>query len=168
MTKEIFNQTLLPDNQCFGCGHSNHQGLKIEIYRDETDPNKLKANFRPADYLIGFPGITHGGAIYTALDCLAAWVSTVLRRETKAIWILRQATMTYHRPALQGQELLLTGFIQEEGNPGEAMVVKTEARNPKGELLAEGTFKVIPLSSEKFKKVSGLEKIPENLRYILG
>lgn len=168
MPKEIFNQTLLPDNQCFGCGHSNHQGLKIEICRDEQNPNQLKATFNPADYLIGFPGITHGGAIYTALDCLAAWVPTALRRETKAIWILRHATMTYHRPALQGQELLLTGFIQEEGKPGESIVVQTQAHNAKGDLLAEGTFKVIPLPVEKFKKVSGLEKIPENLKYILG
>lgn len=76
MPKEIFNQSLLPDNHCFGCGFANQEGLK--------------------------------------------------------------------------------------------MVVKTYAHNAKEDLLVEGTFKVIPLPAEKFKKVAGLEKIPENLKYILG
>jgi hypothetical protein len=100
MNAEMLNQALLPHNVCFGCGHENPDGLHIEIYRDADHPDRLKGIFRPDSHMAGFPGITHGGVIYTALDCLAAWVPAVLRRAAKAIWILRSASMTYHKPAL--------------------------------------------------------------------
>jgi len=35
-------------------------------------------------------------------------------------------------------------------------------------LLADGKFKVIPLSTEKFKKVTGVEEIPENWKIFIG
>ena len=78
MTEEPLNISLLPGNVCFGCGHANHHGLKIEIARHPAKPETLRGRFDPADYMIGFPGITHGGAIYTAMDCLSTWVASVL------------------------------------------------------------------------------------------
>jgi acyl-coenzyme A thioesterase PaaI-like protein len=162
MSGEILNRDLLPGNVCYGCGHENPDGLKIEIRRDADDEQRLVASFEPPEYMIGFPGITHGGALYTAMDCLAAWTPMVLRPATKAIWILREGSIKYMRPASQGKSLALSASIEAEGERWEPIVVRTEARDRDRNLLATGTFKVVPLSPEKFKKVAGLSSIPPN------
>lgn len=69
----MLNKSLLPDNHCFGCGHENANGLKIEVSRDPENENRVIVTFQPENHMIGFPGMTHGGVIYTALDCLASW-----------------------------------------------------------------------------------------------
>ncbi len=166
--KIIINRDLFPGNVCFGCGADNPQGLHIEIFQGEENKDRLLGIFKPTPHMIGFPGITHGGVIYSALDCLGAWVPTILRKATKAIWILRSASMTYHKAAPESADLHLMGMIEQAGKEWEAITVHTEARNSKGDLLAEGKFKVIPLPVEKFKKVAGIEKLPENWEKLLG
>ena len=168
MAKRFLNEVMLPGNDCFGCGHHNPHGLKIKIWRDNKDRECLKGEFHPPEHMIGFPGITHGGAIYAALDCMAAWVPMVLRRSTKAIWILRSAKMTYHRPAHQGRSLFLTARIEEEGKTWDPMVVHALAENQSGKKLSEGRFKVIPLPPEKFLKVAGIDELPENYLELLN
>jgi len=167
MTDEVLNRSMLPGNVCFGCGHANPDGLGVEVVRDPGDPERLLGTFQPPEHMIGFPGITHGGAIYTALDCLAAWTPTVLRREVKAIWILRSASMTYRRPARQGRALHLTSRIVSEGRPGQPVEVGAEARDEDGNVLAEGLFKVVPLDAERFVQVAGIDELPDNWRRLL-
>ncbi len=162
------NQLTLPENECFGCGQENPHGLRISVFRDPKDSRRILATFAPKDYMIGFPGITHGGAVYTAMDCMATWSGMVLRN-AKALWVLRSATMKYHRPALQGRPLSLSATIEGDGDPWTAAEVRTEARNSKGELLAEGSFKVIPVPPEKFKAMTGMKELPENwTRFLAG
>ena len=158
---QILNREMLPESDCFGCGLANPLGLQVEIMRDDENSDRLLATIQPNDHMTGFPGITHGGVIYTAMDCLAAWVPRILRSETKAIWILRSAKVKYHKAAKQGEPLSLTGRIASEGKQWQPLEVHTEARNPAGELLTEGMFKVVPLTAEKFKKVAGIGEIPE-------
>lgn len=150
----------LPGNLCFGCGQENPNGLRISVYRDAKSPNRILGEFDPGPHMIGFPGITHGGAIYTALDCMATWCGMVLRK-TKAMWVLRSATMTYHRPAFQNQPILLLAAIEKEGTEWEAIEVLAEARDSTGNLLADGRFKVIPVPPDKFKAMTGIDALPE-------
>lgn len=164
---EILNRDLLPGNPCFGCGVDNPGGLHLEIVRDEGRTDRLLATLQPSTEMVGFPGITHGGVIYTAMDCLAAWVPTVLRPEARSIWILRSASIRYRRPALAGRRLALSGAIASEGSPREPMVVHTEARDDAGTLLAEADFQVVPLPPERFAGVAGLPEVPENWRRLL-
>jgi len=98
---------------------------------------------------------------------MGAWVPTVLKPGIKAIWILRSANVTYHRPAFQGQPLALTGHIQSEGGEWEPVTVAVEALSADGDLLVSGEFKVIPLPTDKFKKVAGLNKLPPNWQQFL-
>ena len=168
MTGEVVNRALLPGSLCFGCGADNPRGLHVAIMRDGERPDRLLGTIDPSPEMVGFPGITHGGVIYTALDCLAAWVPTVLRPEARAIWILRSASIKYRRAAPAGRPISLAGTIAQEGKPGEPIVVHTEARGEAGELLAEADFKVVPLTPERFKEVAGLAEIPENWRRLLG
>jgi len=153
------SEELLPGNACFGCGPENPDGLRIRVFRDPESPDRLRGEFDPRAHMTGFPGITHGGALYTALDCMATWSGMVLR-ETRAMWLLRSATMTYHRPALQGRSISLTAMIEEEAGEWQAIRVRGEARNADGELLAEGVFKVVPVPLEKFRALTGVTDLP--------
>lgn len=160
MTDIVLNRSLLPGNACFGCGHENHAGLQIEIRRHPAAEGRLIGSFNPAAHMTGFPGIVHGGALYTALDCLATWVATVMRPEKPVVWILRSAEVTYHRVAREGQEIALEGAISVAGRMWRPVVVRTQARDRDGELLAEGYFKEVPLDVDRFKKAAGVGAIP--------
>ena len=91
MSKAIINKLLLDDNDCFGCGHANPHGYKIEVYEEEGVVDELFGHFDPPDHAIGFPGVTHGGAIYTVFDCIAAWVPTYFRKDVKAVWMAKES-----------------------------------------------------------------------------
>jgi acyl-CoA thioesterase FadM len=163
----LLNRDLLADNHCFGCGHENHAGLRIEVFGDPRSDPALRGRFNPTVNMVGFPGITHGGAIYTALDCLSTWVSTLLGPNRKAAWVLRSASTVYHKPSPAGEPLDLTGKIKEQGGAWDPMTVHVEARRPDGALCVEGDFKVVPLTAEKFTSIAGIEKLPENWRRFL-
>ena len=107
-SEPIVNHELVAGNTCFGCGPDNPNGRSVRIRRDGDRSDGLVGTFMPQPFMSGFPGITHGGAIYTALDCIAAWTPTALRPEVKAIWILRSASIRYHKAARAGQEIGLT------------------------------------------------------------
>lgn len=158
----VLNVDLLPDNTCFGCGHDNTRGLQIEIRRDPDSVDRLLGVLHTDEHLAGFPGITHGGALYTALDCMAAWVPKVLRSGSKALWILRSARITYHRPAHAGLPVRLSGAITSEEGPAAPMVITCQARSASDTLLAEGEFTVVPLTPEKFLAVAGIDTLPPN------
>lgn len=160
-------QLSLAGNLCFGCGQDNPNGLQISIYRDPGDPKRIFGRFQPPEHMIGFPGITHGGAIYTVLDCMATWSGMVLKG-TRAMWVLRSATMTYHRPAFQADPISLSAAIEKEGGEWDAIQVRAAARDNQGNLLAEGRFKVIPVSPEKFKGMTGIEELPDGWKTWLG
>ena len=152
-------ELVLAENVCFGCGEANERGLNVSVFLDPAAPGVLRGEFRPGPDIIGVPGITHGGLVYTAMDCMATWSGMALKR-TKAMWVLRSATTTYHRPALQGDPISLSASIEEEGGEWDAIEVRIEARNSEDDLLVEGRFKVIPLPPDKFKALTGIHDLP--------
>lgn len=163
----MLNRELLPHNTCFGCGHDNPAGLHIEVVRDPESDDRLQARFVPQEALVGFPGITHGGAIFTALDCLSTWVATLLGPNREAGWILRSAQTVFHKPAPIGAPLTLTGTIKEQGGAWDPLTVHTEARDAGGALCVECDFKVVPLTLEKLSRIAGLATLPDNWRVFL-
>ena len=163
----LLNRDLLPDNRCFGCGLHNPHGLRIEVSGDAPREGELRARFAPTPEMTGFPGITHGGAIYTALDCLSTWVAAVLGPNPGAAWILRSGSVTYHRPAREGEPLDLYGSIKEAAGSWEPLTVATRAVRSDGEVCVTAEFKVVPLPPEKLKSIAGLEEIPANWKAFL-
>jgi len=162
MDEPCLNEERLPGNDCFGCGLSNPAGLRIELARDPDDGERVVGTFVPREEMTGFPGIVHGGVIYTALDCLAMWTAATLRAEPGVAWLLRSATVKYHRPGRAGELLALSGVIKEGGAPGSPVVVHAEARNGRDEVVVDGDFKVVPLSVDRFTGITGVEELPEN------
>jgi acyl-CoA thioesterase FadM len=151
----------LPGNICFGCGQDTPEGLNIDVRRDPGDPRRIIGALEPTEHMSGFPGVTHGGVIYTALDCMGAWTASTLRDE-KAIWLLRSADIKYHKPAPADKPIQLSSWIGTEGAAWRSVVVRAEAHDARGDLLADASFKLIPLTAEKFKEVTGFEEIPAN------
>ena len=164
----MLNRELLAHNTCFGCGHENHAGLRIEVFGDPGTDRELRARFVPRSDMVGFPGITHGGAIFTALDCLSTWVATLLGPNRSAGWILRSASTVFHKPAPQGEPLALVGYIEKQGGAWDPLTVRAEARRGDGALCVEAEFKVVPLSHERLAEVAGVERLPENWRAFLS
>lgn len=163
----ILNRELLANNTCFGCGLENPTGLHIEICHEPGSQGTLRARFTPTENMGGFPGVTHGGAIYTALDCLSTWVATLLGPNRGAGWLLRSASTKYHKPASTAAPLTLRGWIKHQTGAWDPMVVQTEARRADGALCVEAEFKVVPLSPERLVQVAELEELPANWRAFL-
>lgn len=161
MSEQALNERLIADSVCFGCGPSNSQGLKLKVDYDPNDPEKIIGLFLPDASLIGFPGITHGGIVFTALDCIACWSGMMLTKGPKALWLLRSAQVTYHRPAREGEPLYLSATIPNLAEAGRVQTVHNEARNESGDLLVNGQYKIVPLSPKKFMTVLGVKKLPE-------
>ncbi|MCB9377397.1 MAG: PaaI family thioesterase [Holophagales bacterium] len=167
MSAPSVNETIA-GNVCFGCGLGNSAGLGVEVFRDPEHPGRLLGRFEARPEQAGFPGITHGGALYTALDCMATW-SGMLLGGTRALWVLRSASMRYLRPALAGRPLDLAAEIEKAGGPWEPIGVRCEARDADGVLLARGSFDVVPLPPEKFLAITGLSELPEGwARWLAG
>jgi len=164
----LLNRDLLPHNTCFGCGLENPTGLRIAVTRDPARHGFLRAELTPLDSMAGFPGITHGGVIYSALDCLSTWVATLFGPNRGAGWVLRSATTTYRNPAPVGQTLTLEGSITHQAGAWEPVVVRTLARRADGEVCVEAEFKVVPLSQERLLALGGLRELPANWRFFLS
>jgi acyl-coenzyme A thioesterase PaaI-like protein len=162
----IVNRDLLPHNTCFGCGHENATGLRIEVFEPGTE-QVLNARFTPSGQMVGFPGIVHGGAIYTALDCLSTWVATLLGPNRGAAWVLRSANVTYHNPGRAGEPLQLTGWVTMQTGRWDPLFVQTEARRPDDALCVEAEFKVVPLRTDKLLAIVGIDDLPDNWRQFL-
>lgn len=158
----VVNRSLLTGNSCFGCGLHNHAGLRIEILQDRRNAEILCGRFVPTAEMTGFPGIVHGGAIFTALDCLSTWVAMLLGPNPEAAWVLRSANAVYHRPASADEPLSLVGRITDRGGSWDPLTVRTEARRSDGLVCVDGDFKVVPLSADKLADIAGLETLPEN------
>ena len=158
----VVNRALLTGNTCFGCGHENHSGLMIEIFQNVGTPEVLRGRFMPTTAMTGFPGIVHGGTVFTALDCLSTWVAMLLGPNPQAAWVLRSANAEYHRPASADEPLSLVGWVKESGGPWDPLTVRTEARRSDGVVCVDGDFRVVPLSADRLATIAGLERLPEN------
>ena len=168
MNSEVINAELLDANECFGCGLENKAGLQIELFRDKVTPGQIVGTFRPTEDMVGFPGVVHGGAIYTALDCLATWVAMVNGDHPEGLWLLKKAEMEYHTPADPSEELELRGSIRELSESGTSMTVVAHASNPTGEVVASGIFRDVAVSTDKFLQITGRQQLPENWKSFLA
>lgn len=162
MVETTLNEQFLRECECFGCGTSNPNGLQLKVRLDPSDSERIVGRFTPSEALIGFPGITHGGVVFTALDCMATWAGMMLVEGPKALWLLRTAQVTYHRPAREGEPLSLSATIPKQAKLGAPQLVHNEARNEAGDLLVHGQYKIVPLTADKFKSVLAIDEMPQD------
>jgi acyl-coenzyme A thioesterase PaaI-like protein len=155
----------LDDNQCFGCGLANADGLRVHIYRDGESQRRLVGTWEPRPLQIGFPEIVHGGLQFTALDCMAGWVTWALRAPPGSLPLTVQATMKYLLPATVGNIFSLAAeVVREPQGPRDPIGIRATLSDRQGRLLSEADFDYTTLPADKFLKVVGLAELPLHYR----
>jgi acyl-coenzyme A thioesterase PaaI-like protein len=156
-------QFIYPGNDCFGCGPDNAEGLRIEIFRDGDRTDRLVGVYRPRATNAGFPGIAHGGAQFTVLDCMAGWSVFMLRNDViKGMPLTTTATMRFKKAARVGEELSLSAEIVKEADGKSPFAIKAAIRDTKGDVLSEADFDYVLVPQAKFQHVAGLDRLPEH------
>ncbi len=162
METRALNEEFLRPNYCCGCGPDSPDGLRIRIYRDAERMDRLVGTFEPLASRVGFPGIVHGGAQFTALDCMAAWILFALRKREVAIPLTKSASMRFHRPAKVGDSFKLSSeVIREPESPKDATLIHTELRDSTGELVSEADYEYVVVPEAKFLNIVGLSELPD-------
>jgi acyl-coenzyme A thioesterase PaaI-like protein len=93
-----FFQKYMPGDVCFGCGHSNADGLQIKSY---WEGDNCVCVWQPEKKHQGWPDITCGGILATLIDChcMASAMATAIRNENRPLGSMpeyRFATGTLH------------------------------------------------------------------------
>ena len=125
---------LRDDGMCFACGPRNPIGLKLNF---AFENGRYVTRFTPRPEHQGFVGITHGGILSTVLD--EAMARLVYVRGDRAVTVEMQTRLRKSAPT--GEELTISGWITSETS--RAIECAAEARNPRGELIAEATARMI-------------------------
>ena len=91
-----------PARRCFVCGPDNPIGLHLDFrIRDGT----CVSEFTPSPDHVGYPGVVHGGMLYSVLDdVMANWLYLQGARAYTA-----RCEVRYRRPAAVGETLRLVG-----------------------------------------------------------
>lgn len=134
-------------NECFVCGPDNPIGLHL-VFRLED--GACVSEFTPGPNHVGYPGVVHGGMIYSALDdVMANWLYLRGARAYTA-----RCEIRYREPAAPGEKLLLAGrpkarkrrVVEMEG---------TATRASDGRVVATATGTFVVVDEEEFLEVPG-------------
>lgn len=129
----------LQANNCFACGPDNPIGLKI-VFR--LDPDEVcRAEFTPQKNHEGFPGMTHGGILFSALDdVMANWLFLQGLRGYTA-----RCDIRYRKPLAIGTVVDLEGRC-ESRRSRRVQMTGTAIERTDGSVIAqaEGTFVIAP------------------------
>lgn len=121
------------DHGCFGCGHLNPIGLRLDLRRTE-DGAGVWACFTPGAEHEGFAGIAHGGIVTAVLDEVMGWAVFA-----RGVWaVTAKLAVSFWAPVEVGQPTRATGWVFADR--GRLLDVRVELRGePHGPLLAEAT-----------------------------
>ncbi|MCL4465415.1 MAG: PaaI family thioesterase [Chloroflexi bacterium] len=125
--------------KCFVCGNENPIGLKVAFYHDGQ---KVWTEFTPGDQHQGYPGVMHGGIIYTLLDETIGRVAFL-----KDMWVVTaRMQVRYRQPVHVGQKLRIEAEIVRVR--GRVLEAAGRALLPDGKVAAEanGLFMELPAS----------------------
>lgn len=115
-----------PKSICFGCGPQNKNGLRVRSFADSTDPQVVRAHWKPETHHEAFPGVLNGGIIGSLLDCHSNWTAAYhLMREqnldSPPCTVTAEFAVKLLRPTPSQQDLELTARVVES-SPDRAVV----------------------------------------------
>lgn len=116
---------------CFVCGTENEAGLQIAFRKDAGGGSRAEFVFRSEH--VGWPGIVHGGLLFTLMDEAAAKACTFAGSRC----LTAKAEARFRVPARVGDTLVVTGRVTFASS--RALRARAEVRNggDDGELIAE-------------------------------
>jgi len=113
---------------CFACGEANPRGLHMHFIVEE---GRATAEFTIPDYLQGFPGQAHGGAVATMLDEAMGWACYV----QGILAMTAKFTLRFRDSVPLGEPLTVSGWVTRDR--GRFIQLKSECRTAGGVPLAE-------------------------------
>jgi acyl-coenzyme A thioesterase PaaI-like protein len=119
------------DNQCFGCGELNHQGLHMTFVYDPI-AQSVESWFTPPKYLMGSLNIMHGGMVSLLLDETMGKVLSGMNVKAPT----GQLNVRFKKPTLIEQELYLKGRLLSE--QGRKFTLMAELIDKEGNVTAQG------------------------------
>ena len=132
------------------------RGLDIDVRVDESNAKRCVATVTLCDEFSGVHGISPAGVLFAAMERLATQIPAILRGDTSNVWVLRNAAITHFRPGCPNEVVMLFGFIEWDGIPGEPIVIHTEACDGTDGLLAEADYTIVPVSMKRFQRGSSI------------
>jgi acyl-coenzyme A thioesterase PaaI-like protein len=73
---QCLQERLAPRNMCFGCGHANGRGLRIQSFARGSDPfGEVVMEWMPESHHEAFDQVLNGGIIGTLMDCHSNWTA---------------------------------------------------------------------------------------------
>lgn len=139
---------------CYGCGARNPQGHQLKTRWAGESRTETVTRFVPGAEQTAMPGYVYGGLVASVVDCSgtgsAALAAThAAGRDLEAEGALRFVTGTlevrYVRPTPMGEELVVTGRIEELKGRKVTVSLTVEAA---GSVVAEGRVVALQLPDE--------------------
>jgi uncharacterized protein (TIGR00369 family) len=116
---------------CYVCGVENPVGLRLPFRQDEGGGSRAEYVARPEH--AGWPGIVHGGLLFTLMDEAVAWACTYAGSRC----VTAKAEARFRAPAGVGAPLVITGRVTR--TTSRALRARAEIRqgDDAGPLVAE-------------------------------
>ena len=134
-------ETYAPNNECFGCGPANQQGLKLKSF---VEGDEVVATFEPAPYHHAFANILNGGIIGALLDCHSNWTAAHALMKSKGMTeppctVTADFHVKLKRPTPMDATLQLRAHVVESSDD-RAVIEATLEVNGKVTATCRGTF----------------------------
>jgi uncharacterized protein (TIGR00369 family) len=114
---------------CYVCGADNPAGLRLPFRKD---PGGSRADYTAHPEHAGWPGVIHGGLLFTLMDEAVAWACRYAGKRC----VTARAEARFRQPARVGMPLVVTGRVTQ--STSRALKAHAEIRHgEQGELLAE-------------------------------
>ena len=134
-------ETLAPNNECYGCGVANPKGLHIRSF---AEGDELVCDWKPEPHHLAFGNVVNGGIIGSILDCHSNWTAAYHFMKKRGMSEL-PATVTsdFHvtlkRPTPMDATLHMRAHVVESDDD-RAVVEATIEANGKVTATCRGTF----------------------------
>ena len=145
-------QDQMPDNDCWGCGPNNEQGLKLKSFWDKENDNQTKSIWNPSPYHKAGPDqYLNGGIISTIIDChgicsAIAFTSKADNIEIANLWyVTGSLKILFKKPTPIDSPVELIATLVEK-YPKKSIINCSVYSN--GSLTVEGEVIAIRVSSE--------------------
>lgn len=116
---------------CFACGVENTYGLGMTFY--EVGAGHVLAEYSVPDVYQGYPGVVHGGIVFTMLDEVLGRV-TMLGDPTR-FTMTAKVEVRFRKPVPTGETLQIHGRVEKRR--GRLSFACAELRLPDGSIAAE-------------------------------
>jgi uncharacterized protein (TIGR00369 family) len=116
---------------CYVCGVENDAGLRLPFRKDESGGSRAEYVARPEH--AGWPGIIHGGLLFTLMDEAVAWACTYAGSRC----VTARAEAWFRAPAQVGAPLVITGRVTHTTRRALRARAEIRSGDDNGQLIAE-------------------------------